>query len=833
MTLQLMRSFLFLLLAGTLPAHAAEYCVGTPGTFQIALDDAELDGEDSLIKVRAGTYNLSNELRYEPGLEYALPAGRLTIRGGYNADCSSYSLTPGATTLVSSNHSSLDIITSTGHASVAGMSFQGSSLVMQSPILSPCPAQRRTFALYRVRIDQAQFDAVAWCHNVRVENSLFTNGIRHPDNTIVPYNTAFSTYLADDDDTYDAASTLTMVNSTVFNGLTWLNSLDAGRQGTAILYNSIFSVSGNDIESRAHIFAASSRYDGISFIGGAMLIPGSGQNTTANPQLDANYVPAVGSPMINAGTSVVPDGLPETDHAGGARVIGVAVDIGALESPVDGTGVFTVTNTNAFGAGSLAQALANANADPGFNRIRFNIPGGCPQTIALSGSLQVHESVNFDGWSQPGSVKNTSESGFNALPCVILSGNGGIGIETMGSLGSDPITVRGLAFGGFDLAISLAFGKGHAVYGNQFGGQIGSQFGPLLSANNQAIALIGGGLSVIGGNPAAYRNMIGGSTDVGVLITTFLGLGGNDNSVINNLIGIDKDGMSALANGTGIRINGGFNLIRGNRIGGNLQDGILLSGENARSNRIEDNRIGGGVLAFGFASSSNGRMGVMLQSDANNNRIGPDNVIGRNGDDGVRIMPTARGRNTIVGNHIARNSALGIDLGGNGVTANDADPVICDPTLGCAANRGQNFAVLTSAELRHSGVIPLGRPIRVQGTLRSTLGGPYRIEVFGSDGCEANGHGEGQRPLAAMFLTIDNAPYCPPGGGICIVCADGNCTQPFTAWLPEVDAAVGDSITVTVTSPAGDTSEFSACKTLTEEQGVPGGDAIFADGFED
>jgi hypothetical protein len=829
MTLRLMRFSLLLLLAGVLSSHAAEYCVGTPGTFQNALDQAELDGEDSLIKVRAGTYTLSNDLRYEPALEYVLPAGRLTIRGGYDVGCNSYSLTPGATTIVSSNQSALEIFTSTDHASVAGMSFQGSALMMESLVLSACPAQRHTFAVRRVRIDQAQFHGVAWCHDVVVENSLFTNGVRRPGNTVVPSNTAFSTYLADDDDTYDTASKLTMVNSTVFNGLMSLISEDDGHQGAAYLYNSIFNVSGSDIESEAHVFVRNSRYDGITFQGGALLLPGSVQNTSAASQLDANYVPAVGSPMINAGTSIVPDGLPETDHAGSARVIGAAVDIGALESPVDGTGTFTVTNTNASGAGSLAQALSNANADPGFNRIRFNISGGCPQTIALSGALQVQESVNFDGWSQPGSVKNTSESGFNAVPCVILSGNGGIGIETMGSLGSDPITVRGLAFQGFDLAIALAFGQGHAVYGNQFGGRVGNA-GPLLSGNEQAIGLIGGGRTVLGGQPLAYRNLIGASSDVGVLITTFLGGGGDDNSVVGNLIGIGKNGTDNLGNGTGIRINGGFNLIRGNRIGNNTVDGILLSGANAEGNRIEDNLMGAGVAALGFATG-NGRMGVMVQSDAHDNQI-RDNTIGRNGDDGVRIMPSAGGRNTVAGNHIARNTALGIDLGANGVSSNDADPAICDPTLGCAANRGQNFPVLGSAELRHSGVVPIGRPIRVQGTLRSVLGGPYRIEVFGGDSCEGNGHGEGQRPLAAQALTITNAPYCPPGGGFCILCVDLNCTEPFTIWLPEADVVVGNAITATATSPNGDTSEFSACTTLTEEPGAPVGDAIFADGFE-
>ncbi|MCC7256505.1 MAG: hypothetical protein IT467_11315, partial [Dokdonella sp.] len=152
------------------PATAAtEYCVGTFGQFQAALDDAEVDIADSLIKVRAGTYTLSNDLSYATNLEYVVPAGRLTIRGGYDVGCNNYSLTPGATTLVSSNQSKLSIRTSTGSATVAGMTFQGTHLRMFSPVLSDCPSQRRTISLSRVRIDQAMFEAIGWCHDVMVE----------------------------------------------------------------------------------------------------------------------------------------------------------------------------------------------------------------------------------------------------------------------------------------------------------------------------------------------------------------------------------------------------------------------------------------------------------------------------------------------------------------------------------------------------------------------------------------------------------------------------------------------------------------------------------------
>ena len=43
--------------------------------------------------------------------------------------------------------------------------------------------------------------------------------------------------------------------------------------------------------------------------------------------------------------------------------------------------IFTVTNTNNLGAGSLSQAITSANSTPGPDEIDFNIGGGGPATI--------------------------------------------------------------------------------------------------------------------------------------------------------------------------------------------------------------------------------------------------------------------------------------------------------------------------------------------------------------------------------------------------------------------------------------------------------------------
>ncbi len=91
---------------------------------------------------------------------------------------------------------------------------------------------------------------------------------------------------------------------------------------------------------------------------------------------------------------------------------------------------FTVTNTNPNGAGSLYQAMLDANANPDHDTINFNIPGAGPHTIyyAHKGSLANPEQVTglptittpmtIDACTQPGSDCNAT----SLRPMVELSG---------------------------------------------------------------------------------------------------------------------------------------------------------------------------------------------------------------------------------------------------------------------------------------------------------------------------------------------------------------------------------------------------------------------------
>src|SRR6476660_3236591 len=86
--------------------------------------------------------------------------------------------------------------------------------------------------------------------------------------------------------------------------------------------------------------------------------------------------------------------------------------------------VFTVTNINDTGTGSLRQAITDANSMGG-GMITFNIPGTGIHTISPMTALPtITQTVTIDGYTQPGSSANTNPPtmGINAVLLIELNG---------------------------------------------------------------------------------------------------------------------------------------------------------------------------------------------------------------------------------------------------------------------------------------------------------------------------------------------------------------------------------------------------------------------------
>ncbi|NJR51599.1 MAG: DUF4347 domain-containing protein, partial [Leptolyngbyaceae cyanobacterium CSU_1_3] len=165
-------------------------------------------------------------------------------------------------------------------------------------------------------------------------------------------------------------------------------------------------------------------------------------------------------------------------------------------------------------------------------------------------------------------------------------------------------------------------------------------------------------------------------------------------------------------------------------------------------------------------------------STLGNNRI-QKNVITGNGGAGVAIVGIAGNR--IDTNSIAANTGLGIDLGADGITAND----LGDADGG--ANNLQNYPILLTAETANGNTI-------VSGTLNSTVSKALRVEFFSNDVADATGNGEGQTYLGFRDVTTDES-----GNAIVSFSATGLLTGKF------ISAIAIDTVT-------GDTSEFSTAR---------------------
>jgi hypothetical protein len=792
------------LLSITSAQAATEYCVGTLTQLKQAFVSAQSDGEASVIKVREGVYVLDEDISY--GEPDGREDGTLTLRGGYSgATCLFQTPTPLNTTIAGTTARSLSL------TNFIGMRVEYLSFVGPDVNLGGCPPVFSTCALNvnRIRAQTSRMTIDLAGGSGLLRDSLFITGRDELALVVNVREVSDSLPLG--------AGPFRLVNVSVVDALTRFGGGDLNDPDDRLVdvRNSSFSRSGAiEIETNRDMTINFSRYDSFDANDGAVLT--ASNNTNAQPNFNAQFIPNPGSPLIDRGTASVEGGL-SRDVYNEPRVVGQSVDIGAAESPVDGSGVFVVDTIASSGAGSLAAAVAFANADDAANLIRFNIPGGCPKRITRTSALVVTDGLTIDGYSQPGSSMNSSSTNFNGEPCIILDGanrsHDGIVAGAALSTKNEGLRIRGLAFEDFATALNLDEGLSHIIQGNQFGGIIGSSSDPAsaLSSNNNAISLgrDAAQFATIGGDADNETNLLVGSNLRAVTINR-----SSNNTISNNQIGYDRTGpgASSFSNGTGVQIQSAANnLIVGNRFGGN-DDGVRLLFSGARNNRIQNNAFGGFALN---EPPANIRFGVQIFEDAHDNRVGPGNTFIGN-EVGVRINETAGGRNRVDGNGFGAQTGLGIDLGLLGVTPNSNDPSICDQTLGCASNGEQNFPVLTQARFI-TGVTPVGRPLQVAGSLRSLVRStPYTVEFFASASCDASGHGEGERRIDSINVTITNSG----------ICSANNCTASFSTFIAAENVVPNEYLTATATTPNGDTSEFSACVR------IAGPNADFANGFE-
>jgi hypothetical protein len=231
---------------------------------------------------------------------------------------------------------------------------------------------------------------------------------------------------------------------------------------------------------------------------------GNGEGQTflgsASVTTDTNGNASFNSPLPNA---VAPGQFitaTATDAAGNTSEFSACLAIAA---------VLEINNTNDSGAGSLRQALLDANARTGGQTIVFNLPGTSVQTFTPASPLPtINVPVIIDGTTQPG---------YNGRPLIRLDGrnaSSGNGL-TLGA-GSNGSIIRGLAivrFSGAGIELSSSNNTVAACF-------LGTDASNALGAGNAAEGIIvRGANNIIGGLTAGERNVINNNVRAGVSLS--------------------------------------------------------------------------------------------------------------------------------------------------------------------------------------------------------------------------------------------------------------------------------------------------------------------------
>ncbi len=490
---------------------------------------------------------------------------------------------------------------------------------------------------------------------------------------------------------------------------------------------------------------------------------------------------------------------------------------------------YTVTTIADSGAGSLRQAVLDANAaTPGPHVIAFNIAGTGPHSIALATDLPAIAflaGMTIDGTTQPG---------FAGTPEIEIHRDGGFGSTCLAIQGT-PTTIKALAINqcggainvsstgaltllgsriGTDPSGTVALGNGTGVtlqngsagnviggpnpgdrnilsnnlsYGVYFGasstGTVRGNFigvdatGSVAMPNGYGISCSNSNGVVVGGGSAGQGNVISGSSGVGILFQSC-----NAAVVQGNFFGTDATGMLVIPNKQGIQANlsnnlevGGTGAGEGNVFGGSTEiglrltadDGTIVQGNFFGTDPSEMSQVGNNV-AIDINSSTGTLVGTATPG-------GPGgNVVAYNAIGIVNNGTT----NTVRGNSIHDNTFIGLDIGSNGVTAND--PGDGDPGQ-------QNFPNVVSA-------VPEGMGVRIIGSLDSTAASTFDLDFYENPACSRFPHDflEGEKWIGTTQVTTD-----------------GSGKAAFNVLLSPVTVAPDLRVTATATADDGSTSEFS------------------------
>jgi len=215
---------------------------------------------------------------------------------------------------------------------------------------------------------------------------------------------------------------------------------------------------------------------------------------------------------------------------------------------------YTVTNLNDANAGSLRQAILNANANPGPDRIEFAVAHGAGTITLRTGVLTITGDVTIDGSTQPGMIVN----GRNASRVFDINSSATVEIVAL-TISSGFANLGGGMYNAGTLTLTQCLVSGNSS--TDVGGGIVNNGGALtlresIVMENQSQTDSGGGIFNNSGTVTLFDSTIeandaefgGGLANLATLVVTRSVIADNSCSVAGG--GIFNRGTTTLTNST-------------------------------------------------------------------------------------------------------------------------------------------------------------------------------------------------------------------------------------------------------------------------------------------
>lgn len=371
---------------------------------------------------------------------------------------------------------------------------------------------------------------------------------------------------------------------------------------------------------------------------------------------------------------------------------------------------------------SLRQAINRVNTNLLTDTIEFAIAGAGPHVIAPSTELPILiRPVSINGYSQSGAVANTSTTGFNAVLKIQLSGanmpTGSAGLRLQAP--TDASSVQGLSITHFTVggrAIEVNSAGVVSITGCAIGltpaFTAAANFIGIQSLFNQTGAVRIGTLS--SASPRAV-NLISHNINGAIELSSVSGTQTGTSFVGRNLINVSADGVSFIGGLDSLEIARANLTISGNVIGGGRSIQTGTSGFIITGNRI--NASLRPITLLGTLSAPEigtiGGTGALANLISNSSTMIDASLIAHSAI--LLDVDLSLNRMFVTGN----GAPVGVDLGNNGITANDPLDLDTGP------NGLQNFPVMTSAtRTSATGVVS------VNGTLNSLPNRSFRLVFY-------------------------------------------------------------------------------------------------------